>query len=119
MSTAIGPLTIIGEQSQDNDEAKSRVDWESNIRAARARTARVTVQGWREAPDGNLWAPGRLVYLADDWLGIEQELLVASTSQSLSSGGTLTTLQLVPADAFAQRAEPSLQGPGGAPNWWQ
>ena len=51
------PLTIIGEQSQDNDEAKARIDWEANIRAARSRSARITVQGWRESPDGDLLDP--------------------------------------------------------------
>ena len=111
------PLTIIGEQSQDNDEAKARIDWEANVRAARARKARVTVQGWREVPDGPLWEPGRLVYLSDDWLGIQQEMLVSSTSQSLSSGGTLTTLELVPQDAFVQRAEPESGSMIGSNLW--
>ena len=113
------PLTIIGEQSLDEDEAKARIQWEANVRSARARTVRVTVQGWREVPDGDLWAPGRLVFVQDDWLGVVQELLVSSTSQSLSSGGTLTTLDLVPQDAFVQRAEPA-QTPRTAlgTNWW-
>ena len=35
---------------------------------------------------------------------------MSSTSQSLSSGGTLTTLELVPQDAFVQRAEPTDTG---------
>ena len=100
------PLTIIGEQSQDPDEAKARIDWEANVRAARARSAAITVQGWREVPDGALWAPGVLVPVSDDWLGIDQELLVSRVSQSLSSAGTVTQLDLVPRDAFAQRAEP-------------
>ena len=111
------PLTIIGEQSLNNDEAKARIQWEANVRSARARSARVTVQGWREVPDGDLWEPGRLVFLADEWLGIAQELLVSSTSQSLSAGGTLTTMDLVPQDAFVQRAEPSQTSPLGS-NWW-
>ena len=114
------PLTIIGEQSLNEDEATARIQWEANVRSARARSARVTVQGWREVPDGDLWEPGRLVFLADEWLGIAQELLVSSTSQSLSSGGTLTTMDLVPQDAFVQRAEPApSSGPGGlGSNWW-
>ena len=56
------PLTIVGEQSQNNAEAQDRITWESNIRSARARSARVTVQGWRETPDGALWAPGTLCF---------------------------------------------------------
>ena len=78
----------------------------------------MTVQGWREVPDGDLWEPGRLVFLADEWLGIAQELLVSSTSQSLSAGGTLTTMDLVPQDAFVQRAEPMDTGGPLGSNWW-
>ena len=98
----------------------ARIQWEANVRSARARSVRVTVQGWREAPGGALWEPGRIVFLADEWLGIAQELLVSSTSQSLSADGTLTTLDLVPQDAFVQRAEPepSLAAALGT-NWWQ
>ena len=111
------PLTIIGEQSQDESEAMARIQWEANVRSARSRSARVTVQGWRETPDGDLWAPGRTVYVADDWLGIDQEMLISATAQSLSSAGTLTTLDLVPPGAFEQRAEPMPGGLGS--NWWQ
>ena len=111
------PLTTIGEQSLDNDEAAARIEWESNVRAARARSVRITVQGWREVPEGDLWAPGRLVFVADEWLGIAQELLVSSTAQSLSSDGTLTTLDLVPQDAFVQRAVPMNTSPLGSNIW--
>ena len=113
------PLTIIGEQSQNESEAEARIQWEANVRAARSRSVRVVVQGWREVPGGDLWAPGQLVYLADDWLGIRRELLVAATSQSLSAGGTVTALRLVPPDAFAQRTEPEPQARGGGANWWE
>ena len=58
----------------------------------RARSAAVTVQGWRETPDGDLWAPGRLVHITDDWLGLDRELLIVSTAQQISSRGELTTL---------------------------
>ena len=111
------PLTIIGEQSQAEDEAMARIMWEANVRAARARSVRITVQGWREAPDGDLWTPGRLVYVSDDWLGIDQDWLISATSQTLGAGGTLTDLDLVPPDAFAQRAEPETTELGT--NWWQ
>ena len=112
------PLTIIGEQSLDEDEAKARIQWEANVRSARARSVRITTQGWREVPDGDLWEPGRLVFVADEWLGIAQELLVSSTSQSLSEGGTTTTMELVPQDAFVQRAEPMDTGGPLGSNFW-
>ena len=110
------PLTIIGEQSQAEAEAQARVQWEANVRAARARSAGYTVQGWTEVPDGALWRPGRLVHVVDDWSGLDAELLISATTQSLSASGTLTDLDLVQPDAFAQRAEPESTSLGSS--WW-
>ena len=110
------PLTIIGEQGQAEVEAQARVQWESNVRAARARSVTYGVQGWTESPSGPLWRPGRLVHVIDDWSGIDAELLISATTQSLSDAGTLTDLDLVPPDAFAQRAEPENTSLGS--NWW-
>ena len=112
------PLTIIGEQSQDEREAEARIQWEADRRAARARSVRITVQGWRDVPDGLLWAPGRTVFVLDDWLGLRQDMLVSATSQSLSAGGTLTTLDLVPPGAFEQRADPEPEPGGLGASWW-
>ena len=110
------PLTIIGEQSQNEAEARDRIRWEANVRNARSRSARITVQGWRQAPDGSLWAPGQTVYVLDDWLGISQAMLISATSQSLGSAGTLTSIDVVPPGAFEQRAEPGPDDVGT--NWW-
>ena len=118
------PLTIVGEQSQDADEAKVRIDYEANVRAARARTASVSVVGWREegeqGNEGALWAPGALVLVSDDWLGINQDMLVSRVTQSFSGGGMVSALDLVPRDAFAQRAEPetSDDDDGIGADWW-
>ena len=54
------PMTIIGEQSLDNDEAQARIDWEANVRSARARSATVEVQGWRETPGRRLMDAGTI-----------------------------------------------------------
>jgi len=116
--TRYRPLTIIGERTVNPDEAQARVTWESNVRAARGRTARVSLQGWRETPDGPLWAPGRLVRLTDAWLGIDEELLVSQVSQSLSANGTITELDLVPEDAFLQRQEPQETATDNQSGWW-
>ena len=113
------PLTIIGEQSLDNDEAQARIDWEANVRAARARAAVVVVQGWRETPDGALWEPGKLVHIVDDWLGLDRELLIASTTHQISSNGELTTLQVMPREAFIQRAVTQREQARTNVNWWE
>ena len=111
------PLTIVGEQALDAAEAQARIDWEASVRAARARSARITVQGWRESEGGDLWAPGRLVRVVDDWLGLDRELLISTTMQSISDAGTLTRFVLYPSDAFVRRIE--AQPTEGATNWWE
>ena len=110
------PLTLIAEQALDKVEAQARVDWEASFRAARARRATVSVQGWRERPNGELWAPGRLVPVSCDWLGLDAELLVASVEQSIGEEGTITRLTLMPEGAFVPRltAEPEPEATG----WW-
>ena len=98
--------------------ALTRIEWEASVRAARARSVRVTVQGWREEEGGELWAPGRLVRVVDDWLGLDRELLVSTTVQSISDRGTLTQLTLYPENAFVRRMEVEPAG-GGGTNWWE
>ena len=98
------PLTILAEQGLTDAEALERIEWEASVRSARARSAGVTVQGWRETPDGNLWEPGRLVIVSDPWLGLERELLISGVRQAITERGTVTTLQLYPEGAFLPRA---------------
>ena len=111
------PLTIVAEQALDNAEAQARVDWEASVRAARARSARITVQGWREEMGGALWAPGRLVRVVDDWLGLDRELLVSTTTHSISDAGSTAQLTLYPQSAFVRRI-PSQPEDSGATDWW-
>ena len=100
------PLTVIGEQALNDAEAEERIVWESNVRASRGRTVNVLVQGWRERPDGPLWAPGRLVPIQDPLLGLDRVMLIGATKHTKSEGGTTTALTLYPRDAFERRIEP-------------
>ena len=109
------PLTLVAEQALDTGEARERIEWEASVRAARSRRATLSVAGWREAPGGALWTPGRLVRVTDDWLGLDRELLIAATRQSIDDGGTVTRMTLVPETAFSVRAEPEPEEETG---WW-
>ena len=109
------PLTLIAEQALDAAEAAERARWEADVRAARSRRATVVVQGWRERGEtGALWAPGRLVHVTDDWLGLDRLLLITSVEQALDDQGTRTTLVLVDRLAFSARLEPEPESTG----WW-
>ena len=107
------PLQIIAEQSVDGASAQDRAIWEANVRAARSRQVTVTVQGWRERPDGPLWSPNRLVRLSDDWLAIDQEMLITGLTFSKGDQGTRTELSLVPPGAFELKAEPEPEEEAG------
>ncbi len=104
------PLLISAEDVVDQDAAAERAAWEASVRAARSRQARITVQGWREQPDGPLWQPNCRVRLTDDWLGINDELLITGVTLSKDGGGTTTELTLMPPGVFAS-------GPGKNPDW--
>ncbi|MCW5666470.1 MAG: hypothetical protein KIT35_21780 [Piscinibacter sp.] len=93
------PLLVLGEQQDAAVGLRQRVQWEANVRAARSVEVDVTVQGWRHA--GGLWRPNTLVAVRDKMLGLDHELLVVSVAMELNERGTLATLSLTRADAFA------------------
>ena len=108
------PLTILAEQALDAAEAEARIEWEAVVRAARARRATVTVQGWREGPGGALWTPGRLVSISDDWLGLDRQMLIAAVEQTISADGELSMLTLMPQTAFVARIKSEPE----ETRWW-
>ena len=115
------PLVLLAEQGLSQAEAQERVDWEAAVRRGRSREARVVVQGWREnGADGALWAPGRLVRLVDEWLGLDRQLLVSTVAQKIGESGTLTGLTLMPESAFdpKPRTAPKSGGAARSGNWW-
>lgn len=81
--------------------AKNRAQWEATVRAARAGTLEVSVQGWAQA-DGTLWPVNALVSVDAPQVGIEGDMLITQARYQLSNeGGTVTTLSLKRPDAFA------------------
>lgn len=114
------PLRILAEQSIGIAEAAERVRWEASVRKGRSIRISVTVQGWREGTGGPLWAPGRLVGITDEWLGLDRELLISSVTQSISGGGSVSVLTLRPQDAFLpeiEKAKPTKGKPAERNIW--
>lgn len=106
------PLTVLAEHAADQGEAADRVLWEANVRAARARQATVTVQGWRQGAGGPLWMPNTIAPLHDEWLDIDQDMLITAVTWRRSNEGTVSELQLMPPGAFELRAEPEPEDEG-------
>ncbi|MEM7047823.1 MAG: phage baseplate assembly protein [Pseudomonadota bacterium] len=92
------PMLIMAEQAADQQAVADRARWEAVVRAARARTATITVQGW--SAGSKLWTPNTTVVVRDDWLGLDQTMIIAGATFEKSASGTRTTLELQPPGAY-------------------
>lgn len=88
------PLIVLNEGEVSSDRLKKRADWEARRGAGQGISATITVPGWRDQ-GGRLWTRNYLVPVDDDWLGIKQDMLIATASLDQdASGGTTATLTL-------------------------
>jgi len=101
------PLIIIAEGSIDSATAQQRAEWEATVRAARAETSEVTVQGWRPDPNTpGLWRENRLVRCNMPQAGIVGDMLIKEVRFSLTdTDGEKTALMLVRPDAYIKKPE--------------
>jgi prophage tail gpP-like protein len=67
--------------------------------AAKAVSAQVTVQGWRQG-NGELWPVNALVKVDLPWLRLSGEMLITELTHTLNESGTQTHLTLRRKDAF-------------------
>jgi prophage tail gpP-like protein len=94
-------LLIVAEGEMTLSAAKTRAQWESTVRNARATTISVTVTGWTQE-NGKLWRLNDLVELQAPKLGVSGTFLITETTFSQSSdAGTVTVLELRHKDAFS------------------
>lgn len=97
-------LLVQPEAGVTTDYARQRADWEARIRAARAETVTVVVQGWRQARAG-LWPLNALVMVRVPGIGVDGIMLTSEVEHSISEGGEVTQLRLVRPDAFTPEPE--------------
>jgi len=88
------PLIVIHEGEATSSRLQKRAKWEARRASGEGISCTVTVPGFRD-DGGKLWTRNFLVSVADDWLGIEQDMVIASvTLDQDSEGGTTSTLNL-------------------------
>jgi prophage tail gpP-like protein len=88
------PLIVLHEGEATSWRLKKRADWEARRAAGEGISATVTLPGWRDE-GGTLWTRNWLVSVEDDWIGISQDMLIASVSlEQDSRAGTAATLTL-------------------------
>lgn len=98
-----GDRMLIIRQGGDitRDFAAQVAAWEKSVRAARALTVGVTVQGWAQA-DGTLWPINAMARIHCPAIDIVRDdmLITEATYAHSVDGGTTTELTLVPKDAL-------------------
>lgn len=88
------PLLVIEEGETTSARLKKRADWEARRAAGAGVSATITTPGWRDS-DGRIWTRNFLVAVDDDWLGIDQDMIIAAVTLAQDSdGGTAATLSL-------------------------
>ena len=99
------PLLILAEAAAGEQSLTDRLQFESNVRAARSSQVRYTLPRWRL--DGHVWDPGELVSIYDPILGIGTAagepvdmLLSSATLERPAGSGSRTRLEFMRPDAF-------------------
>ena len=117
------PKISLAEAQLDAAGMQRRANWERNFSLGRATMAEITVAGFRQ-PDGTLWQSNTLVSVTAPFLQIDQDLLIAETTFTLSAtNGPRTKLRVGPVEGFTpdpgQVKLHAKKGKKGktAPNW--
>jgi prophage tail gpP-like protein len=98
--TRYRPLLLVAEAPGDLAAMETRASWEKTTRKGKSRRVSYTVQGWQQSQN-QIWNINQLVKVEDDFLGINEQMLVESVSFSLEDGsGSTTELGLVPPEAY-------------------
>lgn len=99
--------SAIGSSAMTASDCKKRAEWEANIRKTKSFSYSCEVFGFRQNLDqvisqNPLWFPNQLVYVLDEFAGIQDELLIKSVEfvQDLSRG-SITKLELVDKNAYS------------------
>lgn len=93
-------IIIRPDQGLTKADALRRADWEARVRAARAETAEISVQGWRQRKGGDLWTINRITRVSVPAVGIDGDMLISDVTYSIGAEGQIAELKLVRPDAF-------------------
>lgn len=99
------PLVLIAENAVDQNGAQRRANWEAINRASSAVDAEVSVQGWRQSPNGPLWDINNLVNCEIGFIGINSKMLISGVSYIKDQNGTYCQIRLTRPDAFDLKSE--------------
>jgi prophage tail gpP-like protein len=93
------PLIIQAEDTMTGSEVEKRATWERNTRMGKSQKLKyVYLMSWHHA--AGLWEPNKLVSIKDDFVGINDELIIVSVNYMLNEQGKSTEIELTRKEAF-------------------
>ncbi len=101
------PLTILPEEALTDTQITARMQWESNVRAARSIRFQYTVKGWFNE-FGQLWRCNDTVRVIDPFMGLDDTLLIGDISFVINDQGVMAVLSLMALGAFTPDPVPTV-----------
>ncbi|MEJ1358353.1 MAG: hypothetical protein RPU91_07690 [Candidatus Sedimenticola sp. (ex Thyasira tokunagai)] len=107
------PMTMVADDPVDAAAAKTRATWQRNVNAGQSQSVTYTVQGWRDQ-GGALWSPNFLIPVDDDYMGINQEMLITTVALVFDDKGKRAELTVMLPEAFdlVELPEPTVESSG-------
>jgi len=94
------PFILLAESGVEQKNLEDRAKWECVNRAGKSRTVFYEVQGWQQS-NGDIWPLNTKVIVIDDFLEIDEKLLISNVRFSLDEDtGSITRLTLVHPKTF-------------------
>jgi len=102
------PMFIHADSPADNATCKARAEWQRRVNYGRSRSITYTVKGWHQNDNGRVWMPNELINITDARNGLDnaERLIVDVNTQLTSTGGSTTSLVVMPKAAFDLITQP-------------
>lgn len=92
-------VVIMCDTPADGADCRDRAELEARMRWAKGRGVTYTVGGWRN--DQGVWRPGDLVQVRDEYLGLDEAMLISDVQLVESNDeGRVAELRVSPPEAF-------------------
>lgn len=111
-------LLVQPESGITTEYARRRADFEARMRAAKADSVSVTVQGWQQ-PGGELWPVNAITYVQARAIGVDGDMLISAADHVLDEGGRSTVFRLVRPDAYTPEPTAVVRKSGKGSKWKQ
>lgn len=115
------PMLVVAGGADGPADLGARAIMERNQRAGRGERLTLKIEGWK-TDEGYLWEPNLRVRVTDDWLDVDQDMIVVSAAFSFQgdtgAGGYTTSLEVCDPRAFDMGDAPLLPRRRARPQMW-